>query len=183
MARHGVPTEKGRSEGRTPGQGLLGSFCGCLTKVPRCKSETIISVNRECRICTPCASCFAMRPQRCRVHIHSICHDFLRVPPLRRVTFSKRRKSNQKGLPYHTAASPRLGGALTPALSWGHAATGHPWPIAAAIDRKAVAEPEHAVCLKNREADFTTAASQWRTKPDAPSHGSSATTDRRFTTA
>ena len=53
----------------------------------------------------------------------------------------------------------------------------------AAIDREAVAKPEHAVCLKNREADFTTAASQWRTKPDAPSHGSSATTDRRFTTA
>ena len=60
-----------------------------------------------------------------------MCHGFLRVPPLRRVTFSRRRKSNQKGLPYHSAASPRLGGSLTPALSWGHAATGHPWPIAA----------------------------------------------------
>ena len=183
---HGAGPERGtpeRNEGRTLGQGLFGYFCGCLTKVPRCKSETIISVNRECRICTPCARCFAKRPHLCRVHIHSICHDFLRVPPLRRVTFSRRRRSNQKGLPYHTAASPRLGGALTPALSWGHAATGHPWPIAAAIDRKAVAEPEHAVCLKNREADFTTAASLWRTKPDAPSHGSSATTDRRFTTA
>ena len=79
-----------------------------------------------------------------------------------------------------TAASPRLGGALSPALSWGHAATGHPWPIAAAIDRKAVAEPEHAVCLKNREADFTTAASQWRTKPNAASLGSSAATDSRL---
>ena len=97
----------------------------------RCKSETIISVNCGCRICTPCARCFAKRPHLCRVHIHSICHGSLRVPPLRRVTFSKRRKSNQKGLPYHTAASPRLGGSLTPALSWGHAATGHPWPIAA----------------------------------------------------
>ena len=130
--RSGTGTrEPERSEGRTPGQGHFGSFCGCLTKVPRCKSETIISVNRECRICTPCARCFAMRPQRCRVHIHSMCHDLLRVPPLRRVTFSKRRKSNQKGLPYHTAASPRLGGSLTPALSWGLAATGHPWPIAA----------------------------------------------------
>ena len=136
MARHGVPTERDRSEGHlsearavrwAKALGLLCRFC----KVTRCKSETIISVNRECRICTPCASCFAKRPQRCRVHIHSMCHDFLRVPPLRRVTFSRRRKSNQKGLPYHTAASPRLGGALTPALSWGHAATGHPWPIAA----------------------------------------------------
>ncbi|SDU58709.1 hypothetical protein SAMN04490201_2894 [Pseudomonas psychrophila] len=126
-----------RAHGEGPERGpyarasLFGSFCGCLTKVPRRKGETIISVNRECRICTPCARCFAMRPQRCRVHIHSICHDFLRVPPLRRVTFSRRRKSNQKGLPYHTAASLRLGGSLTPALSWGHAATGHPWPIAA----------------------------------------------------
>lgn len=32
--------EPERSEGRTPGQGLFGYFCGCLTKVPRCKSET-----------------------------------------------------------------------------------------------------------------------------------------------
>ena len=55
-------------------------------QVTRCKSETIISVNRECRICTPCASCFAKHPHLCRVHIHSMCHDFLRVPPLRRVT-------------------------------------------------------------------------------------------------
>ncbi len=131
---HGAGPERGtpeRSEGRTLGQGLFGSFCGCLTKGTRRKGETIISVSRKCRICTPCASCFAMHPHLCRVHIHSMCHDFLRVPPLRRVTFSKRRKSNQKGLPYHTAASPRLRGALTPALSWGHAATGHPWPIAA----------------------------------------------------
>ena len=119
-----------RSEGRTLGRGLFGSFL-VLQKGTRCKSETIISVNCGCRICTPCASCFAMRPHLRRVHIHSMCHDFLRVPPLRRVTFSRRRKSNQKGLPYHTAASPRLGGSLTPALSWGHAATGHPWPIAA----------------------------------------------------
>ena len=179
--RSGTGTrEPERSEGRTPGQGLFGSFCGCLTKGTRRKGETIISVNRKCRICTPCARCFAKRPHLCRVHIHSMCHGSLRVPPLRRVTFSRRRKSNQKGLPYHTAASPRLGGALTPALSWGHAAEER---SEAAIDRKAVAEPEHAVCLKNREADFTTAASQWRTKPDAPSHGSSATTDRRFTTA
>ncbi len=99
--------EPERSEGRTPGQGLFGSFCGCLTKGTRRKGETSFSVNRECWICTPCDSCFAMRPHLCRVHIHSICHDFLRVPPLRRVTFSKRRKSKQKGLPYHTAASPQ----------------------------------------------------------------------------
>ena len=59
--RSGAGTrEPERSEGRTPGQGLFGSFCGCLTKGPRRKGETIISVNRECRICTPCASCFAM---------------------------------------------------------------------------------------------------------------------------
>ena len=107
----------------------------------------MISVNRECRIYTPCASCFAMRPQRCRVHIHSICHDFLRVPPLRRVTFSKRRKSNQKGLPYHSAASPRLGGSLTPALSWGHAATGHPWPIAAGA-ASCRATPHNSTCVR-----------------------------------
>ena len=31
-----------------------------LEKVGEESVETIISVNRECRICTPCASCFAM---------------------------------------------------------------------------------------------------------------------------
>ena len=40
-------------------------------------------------------------------------------------------KVTKRSWPYHTAASPRLAGALTPALLWGHAATGHPWPIAA----------------------------------------------------
>ena len=38
--------------GRTMGQGLFGYFCGCLTKVPRCKSETNIPVRREGWICT-----------------------------------------------------------------------------------------------------------------------------------
>ena len=42
-SRTGV-REPERSEGRTMGQGLFGYFCGCLTKVPRCKSETNISV-------------------------------------------------------------------------------------------------------------------------------------------
>ena len=40
---HGAGPERGtpeRSEGRTPGQGLFGYFCGCLTKVPRRKGET-----------------------------------------------------------------------------------------------------------------------------------------------
>ena len=81
---HGAGPERGtpeRSEGRTPGQGLFGSFCGCLTKGTRRKGETIVSVNRECWICTPCDSCFAMRPHLCRVHIHSICHDFLGFRP------------------------------------------------------------------------------------------------------
>ena len=40
-------------------------------------------------------------------------------------------KVSKKALPYHTAASPRLAGTLTPVLLWGHTATGHPWPIAA----------------------------------------------------
>ena len=44
--------EPERSEGRTMGQGLFGYFCGCLTKVPRRKGETLISVNRERWICT-----------------------------------------------------------------------------------------------------------------------------------
>ena len=39
--------EPERSEGRTLGQGLFGSFCGCLTKGTRCKSETDISVKRR----------------------------------------------------------------------------------------------------------------------------------------
>jgi len=39
--------EPERSEGRTMGQGLFGYFCGCLTKVPRRKGETIIPVNRK----------------------------------------------------------------------------------------------------------------------------------------
>ena len=52
MARGGVPTEQDRSEGRTMGQGLFGYFCGCLTKVPRRKGETLIPVNRERWICT-----------------------------------------------------------------------------------------------------------------------------------
>ena len=52
MARGGVPTEQDRSEGRTMGQGLFGYFCGCLTKVPRRKGETLIPVNRERGICT-----------------------------------------------------------------------------------------------------------------------------------
>ena len=40
------------AEGRSQGQGLFGSFCGCLTKGTRRKGETIISVRRKCRICT-----------------------------------------------------------------------------------------------------------------------------------
>ena len=40
MARHGVPTERDRSEGRTQGQGLFAYFCGCLTKVSRRKGGT-----------------------------------------------------------------------------------------------------------------------------------------------
>ena len=124
---HGAGPERGtpeRSEGRTLGRGLFGSFL-VLQKGTRCKSETIISVNCECRICTPCTRCFAKRPHLCRVHIHSMYHGSLRVPPLQRVTFSRRRKSHQKGLPYHTADSPRLGGSLTPALSWAFASSGH----------------------------------------------------------
>ena len=45
--------EPERSEGRTPGQGLFGYFCGCLTKVPRCKSETRKTPLRSQWICTP----------------------------------------------------------------------------------------------------------------------------------
>ena len=58
----------------------------------------------------------------------------LRVSPLRRGTFGKRRvsdhpKNTQKvcALPYGRAR-PGSPGALTPALLWGHAVTGHPWP-------------------------------------------------------
>ena len=40
-----------RSEGRTKGRGLFGSFW-VLPKGTRCKSETKISVGRKCRICT-----------------------------------------------------------------------------------------------------------------------------------
>ena len=43
----------------------------------------------------------------------------------------KDQKGTKKSSPYHTADSPRLPGSLSPALLWGHAATGHPWPIAA----------------------------------------------------
>ena len=34
------------------GQGLFGSFCGCLTKGTRRKGETNIPVRCKCRICT-----------------------------------------------------------------------------------------------------------------------------------
>ena len=98
--RSGTGTrEPERSEGRTPGQGLFGSFCGCLTKGTRRKGETIISVNRECRICTPCASCFAKPPHLCRGHIHSMCHDFLRGSPMRRSTCSRRENASKKACP------------------------------------------------------------------------------------
>ena len=50
-SRAGV-REPERSEGRTMGQGLFGYFCGCLTKVPRRKGETLIPVNRKRWICT-----------------------------------------------------------------------------------------------------------------------------------
>ena len=52
---HGAGPERGtpeRSEGRTPGQGLFGYFCGCLTKVPRRKGETRRKPWRIERICT-----------------------------------------------------------------------------------------------------------------------------------
>lgn len=70
--------------------------------MPRCKSETNISVRRECWICTQWVSCFARHLILCRIHIHSMHHGFLRVLPLLRVTFGKRPKSNQKvlALPY-----------------------------------------------------------------------------------
>ena len=56
----------------------------------------------------PVCPLFCDAPAAMPVHIHSICHDFLRVPPLRRVTFSKRRKSNQKGFPPAYGTSLRL---------------------------------------------------------------------------
>ena len=70
--------------GRMVGQGLFGSFW-VLPKGTRCKSETNISVKRECRICIRwfCCSCLYS------LHIHSMCHGYLRVPPLRRLTFVK----------------------------------------------------------------------------------------------
>ena len=55
--------------GRMVGQGLFGSFW-VLPKGTRCKSETNISVKRECRMCTRwfCCSCLYS------VHIHSMRH-------------------------------------------------------------------------------------------------------------
>ena len=50
------------------------------------------------------------------------------VPPLRRLTFGKRPKSKQKVLPL--AFGPTSSGSLAPSLLQGHAAKGHPWPIA-----------------------------------------------------
>ena len=57
MARGGVPTEltcarePERSEGRTMGRGLFGSFL-VLQKGTRRKGETNIPVRYKCRICT-----------------------------------------------------------------------------------------------------------------------------------
>ena len=74
--------EPERSEGRTPGAKALWLLCR-FYKVTRCKSETNIPVRRKCRICTRSTS------YNHRVHIHSMCHGCLRVPPLRRLTFVK----------------------------------------------------------------------------------------------
>ena len=51
------------------------------------------------------------------------------VPLLQRVTSGKRPRSNQEGLPL--ASGPTSSGPLAPSLFQGHAAKGHPWPIAA----------------------------------------------------
>ena len=116
--RSGAGTrEPERSEGRTPGQGLFGSFCGCLTKGTRRKGETIVSVNRECWICTPCDSCFAMRPHLCRVHIHSICHDFLGFRPYGVSLFPNAEIVTKKACP--TLRPPRPG-SVVPSLRHCH---------------------------------------------------------------
>ena len=47
--------------GRTMGKGPFGSFW-VLSKGTRCKSETIVSVIRKCRICTRWSSNFKTRP-------------------------------------------------------------------------------------------------------------------------
>ena len=57
---HGAGPERGNlsaAKAVRQGQGLFGSFCGCLTKGTRRKGETLISVKRECRICTR-VNCF-----------------------------------------------------------------------------------------------------------------------------
>jgi len=50
--------------------------------------------------------------------------------PAGRVTFVSRDKSNQKRLPLHPALR-FAPGSFAPSLFQGHAAKGHPWPIAA----------------------------------------------------
>jgi hypothetical protein len=50
------------------------------------------------------------------------------VPPLRRVTFGSRPKSNQKVLPH--ASGPPAAGSLAPSLLQRPGAKGHPWPVA-----------------------------------------------------
>ena len=62
--------EPERSEGRTMGQGLFGSFCGCLTKGTRRKGETNISVICKCRICTRWSSCHKPPPQQSPTTLH-----------------------------------------------------------------------------------------------------------------
>lgn len=51
------------------------------------------------------------------------------VPLLQRVTSGRRPRSNQEGLPL--ASGSTSSGSLAPSLFQGHAAKGHPWPIAA----------------------------------------------------
>ncbi|MFJ3263207.1 MULTISPECIES: hypothetical protein [unclassified Pseudomonas] len=58
-----------------------------------------------------------------------VCADFS-FRPLGRVTSSKRRRSNQEGLPRTSGFSLGAKNTLVEAKFQGHVAKGHPWPIA-----------------------------------------------------